>query len=457
MRRLDLAEVVLELRVAGHDPARLQWLDAPAAAALEAADALLRRLVAIDEAGRATEIGRRCAEFPLHPRLSRLVLEAAARGAPREGANAAAALTERRMRASRRAASTATSDLFELPADERVRGQIEQLLGSPRREADAELREEALRLAALAGFPDRVAKRREPGKSEVVLASGGSAMLAPESAVRDAQLLVAVDVEESRGRGRIVRLASAIEPEWLLELFPGELRESVDVLWDDERGRAIVSSRLEYGALVLEEQRRPPNEDERGRAEALLAEHVKPEQLIDPEAWQSLRARTQLVSERCPDAGVRPVTDADLTEAVTELCGGRTSLEEIEGADLTGRVITRLGAQAARALAKLAPESIQLPGGRKLRIEYVPGQAPAARSRLQDFFGMRAGPRVAGGKVPVVLHLLAPNGRAQQVTSDLAGFWERHYPAIRRELMRRYPRHAWPEDGATAAPPASRR
>ncbi len=100
---------------------------------------------------------------------------------------------------------------------------------------------------------------------------------------------------------------------------------------------------------------------------------------------------------------------------------------------------------------------MQLPGGRKLRIEYEPGQAPAARSRLQDFFGMRAGPRVAGGKVPVVLHLLAPNGRAQQVTSDLAGFWERHYPAVRRELMRRYPRHAWPEDGASATPPAPRK
>jgi ATP-dependent helicase HrpB len=456
VRRLDLAEVVLELRVAGHDPARLHWLDPPAAAALEAADTLLRRLGAIDERGRATETGRRCAQLPLHPRLSRLVLEAAARGAPREGATAAAALTERRMRAGRGAAPTATSDLFELPADERVRGQIEQLLGSARREPDAERREEALRLAVLAGFPDRVAKRREANKSEVLLASGGSAILAPESAVRDAQLLVAVDVEESRGRGRIVRLASAIEPEWLLDLFPGELHESVDLLWDDERGRAIVSSRLEYGALVLEEQRRPPNDHERGRAEALLAEHVQPEQLVDPEAWQSLRARTQLVSEHCPDAGVRPLTDGDLSDAVTELCRGRSSLEEIQDADLTGALIARLGMQAARALAQLAPEYVQLPGGRKLRVEYVPGQAPAARSRLQDFFGMRAGPRIAGGKVPVVLHLLAPNGRAQQVTSDLAGFWERHYPAVRRELMRRYPRHAWPEDGATASPPRAK-
>ena len=275
--------------------------------------------------------------------------------------------------------------------------------------------------------------------------------------MRDAPLLVAVDVEERRGRGRLVRLASAVEPEWLLDLFPDELRESVDLFWDDERGRAVVSSRLEYGALVLEEQRRPPNESERARAEALLAEHARSEQLIDPEALVSLRARTELIARHCPDAGVRAVTDADVLDAVRDLSRGRTSLDELRGADLREALIARAGAQAPRALSQLAPESVQLPGGRRLQIEYLPGQAPAARSRLQDFFGMRSGPRVAGGKVAVVLHLLAPNGRAQQVTSDLEGFWQRHYPAVRRELMRRYPRHAWPENGATASPPPSRR
>jgi ATP-dependent helicase HrpB len=361
------------------------------------------------------------------------------------------------MRAALRPAPTAASDLFDLPADERIRGQIEQLVGSARREKDPARREEALLISVLAGFPDRVAKRREPGKGEVLLASGGSATLAPESAVRDAQLLVALDVEESRGRGRLVRVASAIEPEWLLELFPEELHETVEVLWDEQRRRAYASSRLTYGALVLEEERRAPNDAERPRAEALLAEHVKPEQLIEQETWQSLRARTELIARHCSDAGIRPLTDSDLSDAVRELVRGRSSLEEIEGADLAGMLLERMGPQAARSLAQLAPESVQLPGGRKLRVEYVPGQAPAARSRLQDFFGMRSGPRVAGGKVPLVLHLLAPNGRAQQVTSDLAGFWERHYPNVRRELMRRYPRHSWPENGATAAPPPARR
>ena len=346
---------------------------------------------------------------------------------------------ERRFRTARGPAPTGTSDLLDLAADERIRRQIEQLLGASRREPDPERREETLRIAVLAGFPDRVAKRREKGKSEVLLASGGSATLAAESSVRDAPLLVAIDVEERRGRGRLVRLASAIEPEWLLDLFPDELRETVDVVWDEERGRATILSRLEYGALVLEERRRPPNESERGRAEALLAERVRPEQLIDAETLRSLRARAELLAEHVPEAGIRKITEADLDEAMRDLYRGHTSLDELRGADLEGT------------------EFVQLPGGRKLRVEYVPGQAPAARSRLQDFFGMRSGPRVAGGKVPIVLHLLAPNGRAQQVTSDLEGFWQRHYPAVRRELMRRYPRHAWPEDGATASPPPSRR
>src|SRR5205823_13313374 len=172
---------------------------------------------------------------------------------------------------------------------------------------------------------------------------------------------------------------------------------------------------------------------------------------------RSLRARTELVAQHCPDAGVRAITELDVSEAVADLCSGRTSLEELGAANLRGALLARAGANAAGALDQFAPEFVQLPGGRRLHIEYLPGQTPAARSRLQDFFGMRSGPRIAGGKVAVVLHLLAPNGRAQQVTSDLAGFWERHYPALRRELMRRYPRHAWPEDGATAVPPPSRR
>ena len=98
-----------------------------------------------------------------------------------------------------------------------------------------------------------------------------------------------------------------------------------------------------------------------------------------------------------------------------------------------------------------------LPGGRAVPVHYQSGDEPPwIESRLQDFFGMAAGPRLADGRVPLTLHLLAPNQRAVQVTSDLSGFWERHYPSIRRELQRRYPRHAWPEDPLRAEPPRRR-
>jgi len=458
VRRLDLAEAVLELRAAGHDPARLPWLDAPAGAALDAAETLLRRLGAVDAPGGITELGRDCARFPLHPRLSRMLLEAARRGAPREGAAAAAALSEQRTaRASRPPRATGDSDVADLDPPERARAQIERLLGARREEPDAGKRDEALRIAVLTGFPDRVAKRRAPGSDEVLLSSGGSATVSPDSGVREAALLVAVDVEERRGRGRLVRIASAIEPEWLLDLFPGSLRESAEVVWDEARGRAAVVSRLSYDALVLEEGRRAPGDAERHEAEALLLEHVRSDDLLDPDTLRALRGRTELIATHCPESGVRALTGEDVEEALREICRGRTALDEVQGADLAAALVARLGPAGPRALATLAPEHVQLPGGRKLRVEYSPGQSPAVRSRLQDFFGMRAGPRVAGGKVPIVLHLLAPNGRAQQVTSDLAGFWERHYPAVRRDLMRKYPRHAWPEDGASAAPPPPRR
>jgi ATP-dependent helicase HrpB len=200
--------------------------------------------------------------------------------------------------------------------------------------------------------------------------------------------------------------------------------------------------------------------DEARRASALLAAEVRSRgaaAVADPEALRELRARVELVALHAPEARLRPLTSADEGEALAALCEGRSSLDELRGLDLAGLLLERAGPSAAAALARLAPEQVALPGGRRVRIEYAEGQPPAARSRLQDFFGMARGPSVVAGRVPVVLHLLAPNGRAQQVTQDLAGFWSRHYPAVRKELMRKYPRHAWPEDGARATPPAPRR
>ena len=498
IERLDLAETLLELRAAGLDPRTLPWLDAPPELSVQTAEALLRKLSAIDERGTITSLGRGCARLPLHPRLSRIVLEAQARGQAEAGCAVAAILSERDLRtreAQRDTAPTGPSDVLELwdlfreaqrarfapqrlrelgvdaqsaRRIDRARAQLWRALGAVDSVAKPGA-EQALQLAILTGFPDRVAKRRAPGASEILLAAGGTAQLATSSVVREAQLLVAVDVEEriqqqrggqQPGRGALVRLASAIEPEWLLDLFPDSLTDSVELAWEPSRERVEATSRLSFFALTLEESRRLPRMDnatESTRAAALLAGELRSRglaALLDADELPQLRARVSLVAEHVPEAGLRALTDADLDAALLDLCAGRFSLDELRGEDFAATLLARAGPDALLKLARFAPESLVLPGGRRVRIEYTLGQAPAAQSRLQDFFGLARGPTVANGRVPLVLHLLAPNGLAQQVTQDLQGFWVRHYPAVRKELMRKYPRHPWPEDGAAAKPVA---
>ncbi len=172
----------------------------------------------------------------------------------------------------------------------------------------------------------------------------------------------------------------------------------------------------------------------------------------DPERVEKLLGRVRFVAQKFPEAGVAEPTETVVDAAVAKLCEGRRSFAELREADLESELSRALGVDAR--LEKLAPESVLLPGGRKVKVHYD-AHAPWIESRLQDFFGMKDGPKL-GGRVPLVLHLLAPNHRAQQVTTDLAGFWSRHYPAVRKELMRQYPRHSWPEDPLTAQPPAPR-
>jgi ATP-dependent helicase HrpB len=143
--------------------------------------------------------------------------------------------------------------------------------------------------------------------------------------------------------------------------------------------------------------------------------------------------------------------DAAVRAAIEELCEGRRSFAELREAGLLDVLRHGPGIRSGD-VDRLAPERVTLAGGRGVEVHYEAGKAPGIASRLQDFFGMSDGPKVGGGKVPLVLELLAPNGRAVQVTKDLAGFWERHYPAIRKELQRKYPRHSWPEDPTVVTP-----
>jgi ATP-dependent helicase HrpB len=505
--REDLAETRLALAglAVGAD---FEWFEPPPAAALSAAETLLRRLGALDAGGELTPLGRRMLAVPAHPRQARLVLEAAVRGAGAEGALVAAILGERELRDRRQLEGaalppTGPSDLLELAhvfreaararfdpdrlrrmgvspgaaqAVDASRRQLERLARvtprGPRAPSGAADAEAALLAATLAAYPDRVARRRAPGGDEVVLVGGGSARLDPASVVREAPLLVALDAltsdarrgdrrpQGAAGRGNEVRvrLASAVTQELLLDLFPEALRYEDALGWNAAAERVEATEQLRYEDLVLEEGRAARPDPERVAARLAEEALARGARAFAPEgALDRLLARLAFAAAHAPDAGIAAPTEEDLAAALRDAAQGRRSFAELREADLPGALLGRLEPRARAALERLAPERLTLPGGRGVRVSYEAGKPPWVESRLQDFFGMAQGPAVAGGRVPVVLHLLAPNGRAQQVTTDLAGFWDRHYPALRRELSRRYPRHAWPEDPRTAQPPAPRK
>jgi ATP-dependent helicase HrpB len=218
---------------------------------------------------------------------------------------------------------------------------------------------------------------------------------------------------------------------------PDGVREEREAVWTGSRVEIVA--RLRYGQLVLDESRRPPGPSDAEAAGAVLARAALergPESFAPGlERWL---ARVGFVGRTFPDAGIA-VPDA--ADALAAACRGAASLD---GIDLMAALRAGLTPAQQKLLAEMAPDRVTLRAGRAPVVDYA--GAPSIASRLQDFFGMTRTPAVAGGRVPLVLHLLAPNGRDVQVTTDLDGFWTRHYPAIRKELMRRYPKHRWPED-----------
>jgi len=293
----------------------------------------------------------------------------------------------------------------------------------------------------------------------VVFAAGGSAELGYEAT---GEWLVAVDAEErSAARGGIkqartgiveVRLGSMIEPEWLLDLYPERIEEVDRRAFDTRTDRVERTTGLRYGALMLDETVAPaPLDEETSRllADAVLARGL--ERLPGGDALPPLLHRLAFARRQAP-AAFPSADDGDVAGLVRAACAGQGSFAAL--GDPAALVLSTLSPAAQRALHTTAPERVTLASGRSVPIHYDAGDTPWIESRLQDFFGTRAVPAVGAGRVPLTVHLLAPNGRAVQVTRDLASFWTQHYPVLRRQLSRRYPRHPWPEDGATAKPPA---
>jgi ATP-dependent helicase HrpB len=408
--RADLSWLILQLVASGIEPARLPWLDPPPENALRSARELLARL------GAVASVARQMASLSVPPRLARMILAAAEMGDAPDACDLAARLSE-----------TGTGNVS------RLRRQLEQQVRAiPVREHD----KHALEKAILLGFPDRVAARRG---DRLLLANGASAKLDRESAVHSS-FLVAVDIDDRSDRAMpLVRFASAIEPDWLLEFFPNSIQTREELVWnaDSERVEQIYS--LLYEQLAIDESRTPPTD--LAAASALLlrkALEAGPKRFSDGEEIDRFLRRASFAAQH---AGFQIPEDL-LASALRDVSAGLTSFAELRRAGLLAAIESKL---PMRQIDELAPTHLRLAGGRRARIEYHEDRPPSVASRLQDFFGLQDSPTVAHGAVRLVIQLLAPNQRPVQVTTDLPSFWKNLYPQVRRQLSRRYPKHAWPE------------
>jgi ATP-dependent helicase HrpB len=489
IRRVDLAGPVLQLKCWGEQHVlEFPWFEPPRPETVQQAELLLRRLGALDAQGQVTADGRRLVPLPVHPRLARLLLEGHRLGESRRAAWLAAMLSERdpffrpRQEATRGAPIRTVvkhhsrSDVLDRLAalEETDRGgpgefpwgtvnrgaarfiaqareQYLALMKQVFADVPSERRydsEEALLRTLIAAFPDRVARRRDAGGEKGLMVGGRGVKLAPQSSVREGALFLCVDVDAGQ-TDALVRQASAVELEWL----PGSsLATRVEVFFHPSQKQVVARRRTYFEDLVLSESPTSlPETDE--PAEVLFGEAKKAWGQVFPtedSAVAEYLARVQSLAQWMPDLQLPAPGAAERERALRNLCGRCRSFAELKQADWVGELRGLLTWSQQQAVEREAPEKLEVPSGSHIRLTYEAGRPPVLAVRIQEIFGWRETPRVAGGRVKVLLHLLAPNYRPQQVTDDLASFWANTYPQVRKELARRYPRHPWPDDPLTA-------
>jgi ATP-dependent helicase HrpB len=331
----------------------------------------------------------------------------------------------------------------------RARDQLAQMLDTDL-VANGVESDQAVMRAVLAAFPDRVCRRRNPGGRKGIMVGGRGVRLDNRSAVTRPSLFVAVDVEAGQEE-TLVRVASGIEREWL----PATLVSSgVETGFDSASGRVQAWKRTRYLDLVLEESPTVAPEGEAAQAAlagAARAQFAEIRPTADSPAGQ-FRTRVRWLRGYRPQLELPAFDDAELLQLLDMFASSCRSLGELKKADWLGAMQGRLTREQLLAVEREAPDRIAVPSGSSVALTYEEGRPPILAVRIQELFGLQDTPRIAGGTVPVLLHLLAPNYRPQQVTEDLASFWRNTYPVVRKELRVRYPKHAWPEDPLTAPP-----
>ncbi len=485
VRRLELSEAVLTLKAAAvRDVRSFRWLDAPEEKSLARAEELLTDLGAT-QGGDITPLGRRMLAFPVHPRYARLLLAAAELGCVHQAA-LMAALTQGRDLLLRnidaptrdrredtlgdrdssdfwmlmRAWEHAARSDFRLEVcrqlgihavtARQVGPLFQQFLRIAEREGfDVEPRpapEASLRKCLLSAFPDHLARRLDQGTLRCELVHGRRGVLARESVVQRSELLVAAEVREVEGKEMttLLSLATAVEPAWIEEMFPEEVRRALDVRFDAATRRVMAEETVRFRDLVITARRvEPPPADAAAR---LLAEEVTAGRLALRDwdhAVDQWIARLNLLAKCCPELGLPGIGAEERHHLIEQICLGALGYKDIKDRPVKPVVQSWLSTTQQTLLEEHAPERLRLANGRTPRVSYPADAEPFISLRIQELFGVTRTPAIALGRMPVTVHILAPSMRPVQITRDLAGFWTEHYPRIKSELQRKYPKHEW--------------
>ncbi len=454
MLEAELSSLALDCAAWGTPPHDLAFQDRPPAGALAAANALLTELGALNAAGQITPTGQRMATLGAHPRLAAMMLAAETPGEAARAADIAALLEERDPMRGLEAPADITTRLMAIEdgdpmADRGVLSRIRRAAGQYRRRMrianDIRGEGDPGRLLA-AAFPDRIAQRRgEPGSFR--LSGGGGARLPKTDDLANANLL-AVASMEVKAAARI-KLAAKLDPDNLPLALEARVTEQVERGFDPVSGTVLARRRRRLGMLILSDRTVPadPADVAASLAEAVAADGLRPLPWTD--AARHLQIRVGLMRGVDPKGDWPDLSDETLTGSVADWLaphlGGMTRLTDLERLDLHSILRNTLAWAQADRLDKELPTHLALPGGRAA-VDYSES-VPLASARAQAFYGMKATPKLAGGRIPLRLALLSPAMRPIAVTADLAGFWKGAWADARRDMRGRYPKHRWPEDG----------
>jgi ATP-dependent helicase HrpB len=490
VKRLDLSEVILTLKASGVKDARMfRWLEPPDPRALERAETLLTDLGATEgEAGAITVLGRRMLAFPTHPRYARMLLAADDHGCVRPVA-LIAALTQGRDLLARhgQSAENARAELFSgetesdffvlmrawryaerngyhidicrrfgvhAPAARQVGQLFEQFLQIAAAEGldvgEKTVDNTSIQRCILAGFPDHIAKRLDTGSLRCELVHGRRGVLARESGVKS-PLFVAAEVREVEtvgGRERslnvVLSLATAVKEEWLRELFPQDFKRVQAVVYDSTSRRVVARDETRFRDLILEVKilDSPPAQE---AARILGREVAAGRCALDKwdEGVEQLIVRINRLREWMPELKLPAIGEADRGAMIELICSGAFSASQIKARPVLPVVKSWLSPQQQRWLEQYAPERIQLPGSRTVKVVYSNDGPPTIAARIQDLYGVKQRLWIADGRIAIRIQVLAPNNRPVQITENLSAFWLETYPKLKQELQRRYPKHDW--------------